>query len=854
LRVWRFLGIFFILGILLPIAPQIQLTGDYFPTRTTQVTGLLPSPLEQEFSLKTKAFGLIEKAQFDDDGGRAEGVALANGLTFVANYDQGLEIINSTDPSNPVKLSSKRTQGNALDVYVKGNFAYVSQGSSGVAIIDIQDPQNPRTIFNLDPGGMVREVDMYSNLLYIITDFNGFFLYDVSNPYDPKSISSWTDGMLHRGISVLKKHICLSTWGLGLKILDLTFPEKPDLIGVWNDSINYARGVYATTINEQKFAFLASSTKGVQIINITMPQAPVLVATIFNGWGEMLDITVKDGIAYCANADFGLLLANVSDPSNPVILDSYDTNGKTRDVAVENGLTVIAERYQGIKYFDTTNPADIHFLWQFFDHGQASNLILDGTTLYVADSRGGLEIFDVSELAFPKKIGFFREEGVYVQNFILKDDLAIVTAFDNGLYFINISDKTHPTKIASYNSGLFLRTVAEKGDLLFIAGLNNTIEVLNISNLSAISKVSDYLFPVTYPDIYSLTVLGSTLLVGSSYESLTLLNISDITHITQIDFLDFDNPVFSIKIVENYIFAAAGNAGLQIVNNSNNNLQVIGSQETSGYALDVALNDSLAFIADRTGGITVIDISNLSHLQNIGGNTAHNCYSIVLGKQTVFSGAWTEGLIIYSFDSDGDSISDEDESLYGTNPYDPDTDGDQMPDNFEINYHLNPLNATDAFEDPDEDGLTNVEEYAQEFFYGEPTDPFNPDTDGDFMPDGYEVANNLNPLLANGDADTDLDHLTNLEEYLIGTNPRKKDTDGDGAEDGLEVAFHTDPLNPKDYPAKRQLIRVLLALGLTLLLAITAIIFVIKYFRNRVQRNIEREEKVLEAEEEILLF
>ncbi len=272
------------------------------------------------------------------------------------------------------------------------------------------------------------------------------------------------------------------------------------------------------------------------------------------------------------------------------------------------------------------------------------------------------------------------------------------------------------------------------------------------------------------------------------------------------------------------------------------------------YALDIALNDSLAFVADRTGGITVVDISNLTHPQNIGGNTAHNCYGITLGKQTVFGGAWTEGLIIYSFDSDGDSISDEDESLYGTDPYNPDTDGDQMPDNFEINYNLNPLNATDASEDPDEDGLSNVEEYAQEFFYGEPTDPFNPDTDGDLMPDGYEVANNLNPLLPNGDVDTDLDNLTNLEEFLIGTNPRKKDTDGDGADDGLEVAFHTDPLNPKDYPAKRQLIRIILALTLTFLLVITGIIFIVKYFRKRIQRNIEREQKILEAEEEILLF
>jgi ligand-binding sensor domain-containing protein len=71
-----------------------------------------------------------------------------------------------------------------------------------------------------------------------------------------------------------------------------------------------------------------------------------------------------------------------------------------------------------------------------------------------------------------------------------------------------------------------------------------------------------------------------------------------------------------------------------------------------------------------------------------------------------------------------------------------DYDRDGLPNDWEQTYKFNPIDPADALNDPDNDGLSNLEEYKRG------TNPLVADTDGDGMNDGDELNASRDPLVA----------------------------------------------------------------------------------------------------------
>ncbi|MBN8226401.1 OmpA family protein [Corallococcus macrosporus] len=142
-------------------------------------------------------------------------------------------------------------------------------------------------------------------------------------------------------------------------------------------------------------------------------------------------------------------------------------------------------------------------------------------------------------------------------------------------------------------------------------------------------------------------------------------------------------------------------------------------------------------------------------------------------------------------DSDNDGLTDEEEVDLGTNPNDPDSDDDGIPDGIEVKVGgTDPLDddsdddgILDGNEDKDHDGIVDADE----------TDPKNIDTDGDGLTDGVETG-----LTEPQGDDTDPSKFVADKDPSTKTNPLDGDTDDDGLLDGNEDANHDGKVDPTE--------------------------------------------------------
>jgi parallel beta-helix repeat protein len=377
-------------------------------------------------------------------------VCVTGNHAYVADYTNGLVIVDISDPANPTTVGNFPSRiGNfgytaaAIGVAVSGNYAYVANWYDDLYIIDVTDKTNPTlaNTYNIDDGA--DSITISGDLAFIAAAFAGVDIIDISDPVNPVFIGNYNTDDLAEDVAIQNNYAYIADRDDGVIIVDVSDLANPSFVGSCDTPYD-ANSIVVSGA----YAYVADADDTL-IIDISNQAAPVIVGQYDSGdaWGIALD----GNYVYVGDGDNGVVVLNVNDPSNPVYAGSYDTAGYAGGLNIVSNLVYVADDSLVILRIDASSTSGpVHNI----------NKGTHYTTIQAAidDANLGDEIH--------------VDAGTYVENVIVDKQLAligegadmvIVQAADSQDHvievtadWVNLSGFTVTGTQYSWNAGIYL--------------------------------------------------------------------------------------------------------------------------------------------------------------------------------------------------------------------------------------------------------------------------------------------------------------------------------------------------------------------------------------------------------------
>ena len=109
------------------------------------------------------------------------------------------------------------------------------------------------------------------------------------------------------------------------------------------------------------FAYVASGTAGLQIVDVSEPASPKLAGSFRSNDSASLGVCVVGSLAYLADGSAGLRILDVSQPEAPVQIALHTNwlgtnSAHAFNVRVEGGFAFVAAGQAGLQVVDVRNP------------------------------------------------------------------------------------------------------------------------------------------------------------------------------------------------------------------------------------------------------------------------------------------------------------------------------------------------------------------------------------------------------------------------------------------------------------------------------------------------------------------
>jgi hypothetical protein len=374
--------------------------------------------------------------------GPVRGITVIGELVFYSD-DAGVTLLNATDRESPEIVGRQTFRGVPHGLFATTERIYVTIPElSAVEVIDITDPAEPIHLGNYTTPGPARAVYVAGSLA-AVADGN-VQIIGVTNPRNPTLLSQLPLPGRANGVEVLSGVAYVA--GPDLHIVTAPRPVSPQLVStVSTDAEAMSVAV------EGNYAYVASGADGLLMVDVTDVAAPRIVGR-YNTAEPAVAVAVGPGVAYVAAGARGIEIIDTTSPPNFTLHNSYDTAGQATALVVDGDHLFIADGPGGLVILDVSNPRNPQLVADDPTPTAATNLDKQNEILLVASAEEGVFVYDVADPTRPELLAIIATPAPAI-DVTADQEFAYVTAGIDGVLQYDLSDPKAPLFVGAYNAG-----------------------------------------------------------------------------------------------------------------------------------------------------------------------------------------------------------------------------------------------------------------------------------------------------------------------------------------------------------------------------------------------------------------
>lgn len=395
--------------------------GDYLYVGR-HVSGTFP----ELYTIDTSTPSSLSQLDSDEMGDDVHATLVSEDYLLLAMDDLGLFVMDISSPADPIYINDYTDVEDINDVTVLSGYVYAgTNGDTSYSNMLVFEPATgwvcPTLVSEYDQSGNTNPYDIFlvSDTAYIVRD------------------SGTTNE---------------------LEIVDVTDRENPSLLG----SLNLGADANDIVVSGN-YAYIATDGNELMVVDISVPSS-LSIDGSYNapGGANGESVWVSGDRVILGRASTGgddIYLLDISTPTSPTYLDSYDTGATTYDLQVVGDYVYLATRHN-TNTFENYNISTDSFVWEDFlqvsSGADIYGMWIEGDFAYLAlDANASSNEFMIADISDPTNLAWrgSYEIGDEANNVWSDGSYAFVVTDDNSqeIMIFDVTDPDNPDLVSVYS-------------------------------------------------------------------------------------------------------------------------------------------------------------------------------------------------------------------------------------------------------------------------------------------------------------------------------------------------------------------------------------------------------------------